>query len=488
MLPQKGRVALGATLAVLTCGMAGAHAQDDTDALRAQIEALRGAMTEMQTAYEQQVDALEQRLEQLEARPAPAAVATPARQVPATGAAPLADALSYSAGDVSLGIGMNIDVAAGGSTASNAVLKEGEAGLQGGGHDPNKNGFTLQAAELVVAGAVDPYFDARATMVFLLDQEGETVVELEEAWAQTRGLPSGLQVRAGHYYTEFGRINPMHLHSWDFVDQPFIITRMFGGDGQRAPGARVSWLAPFPWYSEFIVGAQNCNGETMPSFCGEEGIGGFENAILKSRNFSDALTYSGRWLNGFDLSDTVSVNVGTSVAYGPNRTGPGNDTLIVGGDLYAKWQPERTERGFPFVAWQTEALYRDYEAGFDVDRTTLSDWGFYTQALWGFEPGWVAGLRFGYGDGSGENPAEPRNDDLNRSKRYRISPNITWYPTEFSKIRLQYNHDWSEALPGAGVNADITDPATASPHGSHTADTIWLQLGVALGAHGAHTF
>ncbi|MBL27455.1 MAG: hypothetical protein CMM50_07900, partial [Rhodospirillaceae bacterium] len=372
---------------------------------------------------------------------------------------------------------------------SNAVLKDGEAGLQGGGHDPNKNGFTLQAAELAISGAVDPYFDARATMVFLLDQDGESVVELEEAWAQTRNLPAGLQVRAGHYYTEFGRINPMHLHAQDFADQPFIITRMFGGDGQRAPGARVSWLAPLPWYSEVIVGAQNCNGETMPSFCGEdEGVGGFGNAIIKSRNFSDALTYSGRWLNGFDFSDTVSVNLGTSVAYGPNRTGPDNDTLIVGGDLYAKWQPERTEGGFPFLAWQTEVLYRDYEAGFGIDRTTLHDWGLYTQAVWGFRPGWATGLRFGYGDGTGGPPAEPLEGDLNRAKRYRISPNITWYPTEFSKIRLQYNHDWSEGLPGAGVNADITDPAAASPHGSHTADSIWLQLGIALGAHGAHSF
>ena len=235
MLPQKGRVALGATLAVLSCGMAGAHAQDDTDALRAQIEALRSAMTDMQTAYEQQVDALEQRLEQLEARPAPAPApaVSPVAGARPPGTAPFADALSYRGGDVSVDVGMNIDMAAGGSTASNAILKEEESGLQGGGHDPNKNGFTLQAAELVVAGAVDPYFDARATMVFLLDQEGETVVELEEAWAQTRNLPGGLQVRAGHYYTEFGRINPTHLHSWDFADQPFIITRMFGGDGQR---------------------------------------------------------------------------------------------------------------------------------------------------------------------------------------------------------------------------------------------------------------
>ena len=31
-----------------------------------------------------------------------------------------------------------------------------------------------------------------------------------------------------------------------------------------------------------------------------------------------------------------------------------------------------------------------------------------------------------------------------RQSRWRISGELTWYPTEFSKIRLQYNHDFLE--------------------------------------------
>jgi len=492
------------TLLFAATSAAPASAQE-ADELRQEMEELKDVMREMQTIYEERIRTLEERIGELEDEPEvaeeglqvpprtdgglPEPVRESARPSPPAGraAADYADKLSYQSGPISAQIGFNLDVSGGGSSAPDEILKSGETGLQGGGHDPNRNGFTLQAAELAAAGSVDPFFDAQGTMLFLIDQDGETVVELEEAWAATRGLPAGLKVRAGQYYTEFGRKNMIHVHAQDFADQPFIITRMFGGDGQRAPGAELSWLSPLPWFSEFTFGLQNCNGETMPSFCGEdEGIGGFENEIEKMRNFSDAITYSGRWLNGFQLSETLAANVGVSGLYGPNRTGNDNNTWIIGGDVFAKWQPERTERGFPFVSWETEVIFREFEAGSGADFTELEDWGLYTQALWGFHPGWVAGLRFEYGDGDGDSREGDEivaiGDDLNRAERYRISPNITWYPTEFSKVRLQYNHDWSEALPAAEIGED------GGAFGSHTADTLWLQLGIALGAHGAHRF
>lgn len=34
----------------------------------------------------------------------------------------------------------------------------------------------------------------------------------------------------------------------------------------RAPGARLSWLAPTPNYTELLVAVQNANGEQMTSF------------------------------------------------------------------------------------------------------------------------------------------------------------------------------------------------------------------------------
>jgi outer membrane receptor protein involved in Fe transport len=111
---------------------------------------------------------------------------------------------------------------------------------------------------------------------------------------------------------------------------------------------------------------------------------------------------------------------------------------------------------------------RKYEAldSGDPDRNNLHDWGFYTQALWGFRPGWVAGLRLEHADASGGDTAA----DPFRDSRWRVSPNLTWHPTEFSKVRLQYNRDWAEHL---------TDKS---------ADTVWLQLEYSLGSHFAHTF
>jgi len=474
--------AAAVALAIVCSVATPAAAQNTNQDLSAQIKELRRLVQQTQAAHHKQIEALEAKIQRLEAKaatppppPSPYAAAKP----PGYG-----NVSSFrKGGGISAQVGMTVDAAAGGSTAPDRIIKQGEQGLQIGDHDPNRNGFTLQAAELSLVGAVDPYFDAFANFAILLDEAGDTQFEVEEAWAQTRDLPAGFQVRAGQHYTEFGRANKLHVHQQPFVDQPFIISRMFGGDGQRQVGAYVSWLSPLPWYSEFIVDGQNCNGETMPSFCGaDEGVGGFANVINQSRGFDDVV-WTGRWLNGFDLTDETSVNVGLSASYGPNRTGPGNNTLIYGTDIYAKWTSPFADKGFPFFAWETEALTRRFEAGDRVtgQRQNLRDWGLYTQALYGFTPNWVAGLRFGYGNGNGDSGNDP-----NRAARYRISPNITWFPTEFSKLRLQFNHDWSEQLPGAGLSADA-DPSTGT-FGQHTAETIWLQLEIALGSHLAHKF
>ncbi|MCH7840724.1 MAG: zinc-regulated TonB-dependent outer membrane receptor, partial [Planctomycetes bacterium] len=74
-----------------------------------------------------------------------------------------------------------------------------------GGHDPAGNGFTLQNLELTLSASVDPYLRATAHLIFSL--EG---VELEEAYFVTSSLPAGLQVKAGHFFTGFGRQNPLH--------------------------------------------------------------------------------------------------------------------------------------------------------------------------------------------------------------------------------------------------------------------------------------
>lgn len=339
--------------------------------------------------------------------------------------------------------------------------------LQGGGHDPNRNGFTVQNVELTLSGAVDPYWNGQANIIMLIDAGGETVVELEEAFALSRGLPGGVQIKTGQYFTEFGRHNPQHPHTWAFVDQPLMLTRAFGPDGLRSQGARLSWLMPAPWFSELTLGAQNASGETAVSFLSapDEEVGGHVLLERRGRNASDLL-YALRWLNGFDAGETISVNLGLSGLAGPNATGNDTSTRIYGADAYLKWTPVQTQRGFPFVAWQAEIVRRHYEAGDTgtLDREVLKDWGGYTQLQWGFQPGWIAGLRLERADGNGDNAT-----DALRDARTRVALNMTWYPSEYSKLRLQFNRDDAEHL-DKQVNA------------------LWLQMEYNLGSHAAHTF
>jgi len=357
--------------------------------------------------------------------------------------------------------------AVGGSTATDAELLD----LQGGGHDPHKRGFTVQNVELSASGAVDPYFTAEAHIVYTIDPEGQSVVELEEMFLTTTSLPAGLQVKAGQFFTEFGRLNPTHPHAWDFVDQPIVSTRMFGGDGMRGPGARLSWLAPTPIPLEVIGGVQNANGETMTSFFGAPGdpqVGGHPWVTQDVASPADML-WTARAAATFDLAPTTVLMPGVSGAFGPNGTG--GRTRIQGGDLTLKWKPAANEGGFPFVSWTSEYISRRFAADAAVDPSTgayvpgdvLHDAGLYTQVNWGFSRGWTLGARHEWADGSGGGTGS----DPMRDHRIRDSVALTWYPSEFSKIRIQGSRDSDEVI-GKPVYA------------------VWLQFEIMIGAHGAH--
>lgn len=385
----------------------------------------------------------------------------------------------------------DVMVAGGWSTANDSELQT----LEGGAHDPDRRGFTLQQGELSLYGAVDPYFTAETHIVFQPDG-----VELEEAYGTTQRLPWGLQTKAGYYLTEFGRINPTHPHAWAWIDQPIVITRMFGGDGLRSTGVQTSWLMPLPFFSQLYLGIQNANeGEYTTSFLADEGIGGYPAVRTDTRNFGDLL-YLARWANAWNIGDEVSTLLGFSGLFGPNSTGGPARTFVYGTDFTLKWRPVENFRGWPFVLWQSEGIMRDYTAEPFVMQTStdasaaasfqspslahdaatgavtteeqvpgriLRDWGFYSQLLYGFTHPWATGVRLEWVSGHGESVGG-RSNDPTRDDRLRVSPLLQYQPSEFSRIRLQYNFDHSTALPG------------------ETASTVWVGLELLFGAHPAH--
>ena len=348
--------------------------------------------------------------------------------------------------------------------------------IEVGDHDPQQRGFNARNIELAFDGAVDPYFEGFANIVFKLDNDNQTEVELEEAFLQTTSLPFNLQLKAGQFFSAFGRINPTHPHTWDFADAPLVHGRLLGPDGLRGVGAQISWIVPVPWYSQLILGVQNGRGSTGYSFRNPGDGGMFFDRRTTDRELRGLqdFVWVPRWENSVDLSPTQVVLAGVSGAFGSNETGANSRTQIYGGDFLYKWKSANAEGGFPFVKWQTEFMYRRFEAGRGMNESfpvaeTFHDWGLYSQVLWGFKKGWVAGIRGDYLDMEDSRFT----DDFERQSRSRISANLTWYPTEFSKIRLQYNHDFlyeNFFLPARDV------------------DSVFLQFEFILGAHGAHKF
>src|SRR5438067_3426376 len=348
--------------------------------------------------------------------------------------------------------------------------------IEVGDHDPQQRGFNARNVELAFDGAVDPYFEGFANIVFKLDNDNQTQVEVEEAFMQTTNLPYNLQLKAGQFFAAFGRLNPVHPHAWDFVDTPLVNGLFLGPDGLRGVGAQTSWTLPLPWYSQLIFASQNGRGSTGFSFRNPGDDGMFFDRITtdrEARGLQD-FVWIPRWENSVDLSPTQVVLAGVSGAFGSNETGANSRTQIYGADLLYKWKSSHAEGGFPFVKWQTEFMYRRFEAGRGVNESfpvaeTFHDWGLYSQVLWGFKKGLVGGIRGDYV----HMQDSMFTDDLDRQPRWRLSANLTWYPTEFSKIRLQYNQDFLEE------NFFLS---------AREVESIFLQWEFILGSHGAHKF
>ena len=491
-------VAVVAWLLATTAPPSAADEPGEIEILRREIQTLR----ERDTARQQEIDELRRELQGLKATvgahqaappetptpvegrpPSPSALDRAVADLPPDTAPPSIATTARTSGDIGsrrigaanlrlIDIGADILWAAGGSTAPDPEIR----GLEHGHHDPRRRGFTLQQAEMSLTGAVDPYFRAETFILATLDG-----IELEEAFLTSTALPWGLQLEAGSFFTEFGINNPRHPHQWDWVDQPVVNSRMFGDEGLRSPGFRLSWLTPLPWFSEIHFGVQDANeNELTSSFISDEPVGG-RPQVKQNVDGLDDLLYLTRWVNSWDLNSNLTTRIGLSGLFGPNGTGNDARTYIYGADMLWHWQQSNRFR----ITWQTEVIARDFEAARfvegtavaggddeqgDLPGTTLHDWGLYTQVLWRIRRPWALGVRYEYANGSGASLPDGRSQDSLRDDRHRLSPLVAWQPTEFTRFRLQYNYDDARFLE------------------DHHAHSLWFSMEVQYGAHMAHAF
>jgi len=428
-----------------------AGAADDVGALRAELQALK-------TEYGARVDALETRIQQLEAAPAvPAPEPVPAPETPAPKSAGGASAFNPA-----------ISLILGGSYTSTS-RDPGDwniAGFppSGGEAGPGERSFNLGESELTFAANIDPYFSGVLTAAIT----GENEIEVEEAFVRTTALPDGFTGKMGRFFSGFGYLNEVHAHAWDFVDQPLVYQAMFGGQS-RQDGVQVKWLAPTDLFIE--LGAEAGNGDSYPA---TRGAGNGLNAAALFAHVGGDVGDNTSWRAGLSWIDSQAEDRAGGIADASGNplfesfTGDAH-TWVVDGVI--KWAPSPRRQ----LKVQGEYLHRE-ESGEIADATGLllaDDYlnrqsGWYLQSVYQFTPRWRVGARYDSLD-SGTPHYTLAPDGLLSASPDRVSLMLDWNPSEFSRLRAQY--DWDDARDDGDTDRILR-----------------LQYLYGIGAHGAHKY
>jgi len=312
----------------------------------------------------------------------------------------------------------------------------------GGEAGPGRRGFSLSETEMTLSANADDRFAGQATISITPDNQ----VSVEEAFAAYTAAPYGLAPKFGRFFSGIGYLNEQHQHAWDFVDAPLAYQAFLGGQ-YRNDGLQVKWIAPIEQY--FEIGGEVGSGEAFPgSDRNKNGIG------------SGALYAH----TGGDVGDSHSWRGGVSWLHTKSdERSAKDDTGIV--DFVWKWAPNGNARQTSFKV-QGEYFRRkekgenamDSPVVVDPASYSLTQNGWYLQAVCQPIPMWRVGVRYDSLDPGAADPFNPR----------KWSAMVDWSPSEFSRVRLQFARSQTVA--------EVTD------------NQVFVQYILSLGAHGAHKY
>ncbi len=448
MLQRK--FAASAALIAMLSSTSALAADKDIDALRAEIQ-------NMKQTYEGRIAELESKLSKVEKTQAKAVAPAPA--TPATARRDVKD----NSFNPSIGVILN-------GQYSQFSSDEGEIAGFAVGHEGERprEGFAVDHTELNFSANVDDKFFGSTTAA-IAQHEGETELELEEAFIQTLpgvGLPDGLSVKAGRAFWTLGYLNEHHSHADDFADRP-LPYRVFLNEAFNDDGAEVSYVLPTGFYSE--IGGGVFRGDDFPFGEGDgSGVGAWSAFARVGGDIGDNQSWR---LGGYVLSGEADGSRLTNEDV-VSFTG---DTDIYAADLRYTLAPTGNAREQEVILqgeyfWRNEdGVYEDTDAATGAINFDDSSSGWYAQAVYKFDPQWRVGARYSQVEAS-DVPAglvgSALDSDGYDPKAY--SAMLDWTNSEFSRVRLQYNRE--ELARGQDDNQ------------------VMLQYIMSLGAHGAHKY
>ena len=329
-----------------------------------------------------------------------------------------------------------------------------------------EKGFSLGHTELTIEAPVDDLFHGRLSAV-LEDHEGETEINMEEAFLETTALPYGLHVKAGRFLSGIGYLNGRHTHEDDFSERPAVYRALLGSH-YFDDGINASILMPTDVY--WTISAEAFDGKQMSGQSHDESVGVY---TLSTKVGGDFNTENSWQLGASYLHNRLTELENEEEEHEDehdhdhgDHAGHSHDVEYQGKHLYMldavwKWAPNGNAKE------EQLKLTAEYLLAKDPNQYATSDdfqQGWYFSSSYKFQPEWTVSARVGQVDLS-----EAHGDHFHQQKLDEANLALTWSRSHFSLIRMMYTHQSSDDFDNDG-------------------SALSLQYQMTLGAHGAHQF
>jgi hypothetical protein len=257
--------------------------------------------------------------------------------------------------------------------------------------------------EFAFQSALDPY---SSTKIFLAaSEEG---VEVEEGYLYWTGLPGRLRLDVGKFRQQVGDLNRWHLHALPETEYPLVYQRYFSDEGLSGVGLSLYTALPFS-----LAGGTHeiwLQGTTVES-----------DPLLADGHHPVLL---GRLQNFWQLSRSTYAQLGVT-GFGGDNGDADLRSRVIGLDFRATYRPPESgtrrditfrAEGYRFHATELGATTNRFGAFLDLQARTSRRW--------------VFGTRYDYVEAPRGLP----------DTEWRITPNITWWQSEFVYLRLEGEH------------------------------------------------
>lgn len=432
---KKGIVLLLALVLELPALGAQASAPNLTD-LRTELDAIK-------TDYEQRIAVLEAQIEELQIQMLRAS-AEPTGPVSAVSTAgpTTANALNPAISVVGNFLG-RVD--------NRAVFNE-----DGDRIDDTMN---LREVEIDFRVPVDPYADAVLIAAFESEAPGSFEAGIEEGYLNIKklpfmGSPLGLKFQVGRFRPAFGKFNILHTHDLPQSTRSLMTQEFLGEEGFIQQGVSTDFFVPIP-------------DENASLNARIQVLGGGDVALAPESN--QRLAYLGnlRWFRDYGGSNTTDIGWSSYIRPGTAEQPIARMHAL---DFLYRWKPLRQGESRSFLLGG-ELMFTDHRRPDEAEPVDVADGigeregrplGYSVFTQWQFDRRKYGGVRW-----------DDTSTLIDPSVRRRgLTPYLSYYFSEFLRLRLNFEHRWSDIVLENGRNSFFVELNWI--FGAHPPEPFWV--------------